>query len=581
MKPRPTAVPSTVSDSTPIHSRRLAPTKDRNPFVSTNSPEAEDHDLSSTPIISHFVKHFRTLVNGLPASIPQALETDKLAIFGSDPKTFFDLATNADELWEMGLNGMLKTALGWGSEHEGDMDEIIKRGKWGLDGLLNFVRYFVEERGVSEGLFEGKLGPLVEKLEKKSMARSMHNTDETRTNLVPTSQLEASPEPTHSPTLAFNDEIIDVDTFEYEAAMANIQPKKSVTVCKGHAVIFPDGKSAHTAYPFALHDTLDLPWDYVVKSGIMTLFAQNCTGSSQGNTEKCQPCRQLTRNTRLDGIFTRITEGIHENAKFAYHGFSGLQEMLHRKNRQIEFYRLHGLNQARKLLVKAASLDDQKRLLMAIASGKVNRVDSLLRIGISQKRGARGLMSLYNEAAKGFYKPKSFSEEEDMKAILMWRLGGNRLAEINHRANNSPSTTYLRTRSTVPPIIPSHSMPTVDEVQKNLKAMFNGLFEVIHSQNPSSKYVHAVLMFDELATEKRVRWDPKTNYFLGICREHADNTSTEFINEVDMEELFQNLDDGKVHYAGEVRQFASVELISIYGYSIIGNSWRPWHSLRR
>ena len=27
----------------------------------------------------------------------------------------------------MGLNSMLKTALGWGSEHEGDMDEIIKQ----------------------------------------------------------------------------------------------------------------------------------------------------------------------------------------------------------------------------------------------------------------------------------------------------------------------------------------------------------------------------------------------------------------------------------------------------------------------
>jgi len=68
-------------------------------------------------------------------------------------------------------------------------------------------------------------------------------------------------------------------------------------------------------------------------------------------------------------------------------------------------------------------------------------------------------------------------------------------------------------------------------------------------------------MFDELATEKRIRWDPKTNHFLGICREHADQTSTEFVNEDDMDELFQNLDDRKVHYAGEVREFASVEVI--------------------
>jgi hypothetical protein len=55
---------------------------------------------------------------------------------------------------------------------------------------------------------------------------------------------------------------------------------------------------------------------------------------------------------------------------------------------------------------------------MAIASGKVNHIDRLLSIGIEQKKGARGLMTLYSKAAKGYYSPKSFTEEEDMKAIL-------------------------------------------------------------------------------------------------------------------------------------------------------------------
>jgi hypothetical protein len=589
LKPRPTAVPSTVSDSTPIHSHRLAPATEDDPFISPSLLGAEDHVSTSkvpkhipTPIMSSFVKQFHTLVKCLPASIPEALETNKLAIFGSDPKAFDDPAASADELWEMGLNNVLKSALGWGLE--GDMDAIIQRGKWGLDGLLDFVIYFVEERGVSEGKFEGKLGRLMEKLEKKSVVGSMCDTDKTNlttlpvdfNNLFPTTQ--ASPEPNYFPIGFDEEEIIDVDAFKYEDPIK--QPNKSVTACRGHTVIFPNGKSPHTAYPFALHETLVLPWDYIVKNGTMTLFARSCTGLSEGEMEKCQPCRRLTKNTSLETIFTRIADGIHENAGFAYHGFSGLQELLRRKNRQIEFYRLRGLNQARKLLAKATSLDDQKRLLMAIASGKVNRIDRLLSIGIKQKMGARGLRMLYNKAAEGYYNPKSFTEEEDMKAILMWRLGGNRLAEINHHANNSPSTTYLRTRSTVPPIIPSHNKPTVEQVQTNVKATFNGLFEVINSQNPGSKFVHAVLMFDELATEKRVRWDPKTNYFLGICREHADKTSTEFINEEDMEELFQNLDNGKVHYAGEVRkfQFASTELISIYG---LGNGWRPWCSLQR
>lgn len=59
----------------------------------------------------------------------------------------------------MTLNSVLKSTLGWGIE--GNMDNIIRRGKWGLDGLVNFATYFVEERGVSGGLFEGKLTNLV------------------------------------------------------------------------------------------------------------------------------------------------------------------------------------------------------------------------------------------------------------------------------------------------------------------------------------------------------------------------------------------------------------------------------------
>lgn len=54
-----------------------------------------------------FVKQIRTLVKGLPASIPEALKTKKPAIFGSDSKLFDDPAA-------MGLNSMLKSALDWG-----------------------------------------------------------------------------------------------------------------------------------------------------------------------------------------------------------------------------------------------------------------------------------------------------------------------------------------------------------------------------------------------------------------------------------------------------------------------------------
>lgn len=188
---------------------------------------------------------------------------------------------------------------------------------------------------------------------------------------------------------------------------------------------------------------------------------------------------------------------------------------------------------------------------MAIASGKVSHVDHLINIGLHQKKGARGLLALYMAAAEGVYHLKSFTEEEDMKALLMWKLAGNWVAEINHQANGALSVSYLRAHSTVPPIVPSPGQPTINEIKKNVEATFGSVLDVVHE----SKAVHAIVMFDKLATEKRIHWDPKSNYFLGVCREHAHKASMEFINEGDMEELFKKLDDGEIHYAAEVRMF--------------------------
>ena len=78
----------------------------------------------------------------------------------------------------------------------------------------------------------------------------------------------------------------------------------------------------------------------------------------------------------------QMEDGTHENAGFAYHGFSSLQEILHHKNQLIEFYRLHRLNQAKKLFIKATALSDQKQLLMAIVSRRASQVDCLINIGL-------------------------------------------------------------------------------------------------------------------------------------------------------------------------------------------------------
>ena len=363
--------------------------------------------------------------------------------------------------------------------------------------------------------------------------------------------------------------VIDVDSFEIEGVGDQLHKRQTAETCKGFKLTFPPGLSPHTTYPFALHAELVLPWDYTVKNSVMSLYARSCIGFSEKDDHPCPPCQQLIRNGTLEGMLRRMDEGVHDNAPFVYHGFSGLKELLQRKNQLIEFHRLHGLNQARKLLSKAAALSDNKRLLMAIASGKVNRVDCVISLGLQQKKGARRLLASCLAVADGVYKPKSFTEEEDMKALLLWKLAGNRVGEINHRANGAQSILYLRTRSTVPLIVPSPGQPTVDDVCRNVDATLRGVLDVLHSQL-SSSVVHTVGMLDEITTEKRVWWDPKTNLFLGVCREHAHRISLEFINEGDLDELFRALDGGDIHYAGEVRNLilCSLHFRTLYNHLI-------------
>lgn len=174
LKPKATIVPPTVNGPAPVHSNKLPPQSAPDPSPSTavtavarltqgktfSSPGSE-----SGPISNNFIKTLRDLVTSLPASVPEASEFDRLAVFGGNPEDFDDPSVDADDLWETTLNNTLKSTLGWGME--GNMDEIIRRGKWGLDGLVNFTTYFVEQRGVSGELFEGKLTNLVTVLKKR------------------------------------------------------------------------------------------------------------------------------------------------------------------------------------------------------------------------------------------------------------------------------------------------------------------------------------------------------------------------------------------------------------------------------
>ncbi|RDB27516.1 hypothetical protein Hypma_003767 [Hypsizygus marmoreus] len=459
LQPKPARVPSTVTAPSLIGGSGSSSTWA--PLI-RSAETLPDRPRRATSERAPVIQKLRNLVLRLPTSVLVAVSDDALAIFSGNPEQTVDPQMDGDEIWEGMMNSTLKRALGWGREL--DLTGVVRRGALGMDGFVKFLDYFMTERGVSAERVEGKLEYLFETLAKMTAEVTLplitpvgvdNEMDPASVRAVASSQADEQPHIEVTETINIPT-TIDVDALPDDVVVSSRQR----STCTGYHLPIPDGQSPHSTYPFALHDSVNPPWDYSVVNGVMSLVARGCDGTPMKGREICRKCENLENNMTLTGILSRMKDGVHENAPFAYHPFSGMVEVLHRKSAQIKHLRLRGLNQARKLLVQATALSDHKRFALAIASGAFERVGRLVSIALKQRRGIRGILTLYDAAAKGIYKPKSYTEEDDMRGLLLWRLGGNRIAHIAHRALGLPGLTTLRNRSIMPPLITSPSMPT-------------------------------------------------------------------------------------------------------------------------
>lgn len=140
----------------------------------------------------------------------------------------------------------------------------------------------------------------------------------------------------------------------------------------------------------------------------MTLYSRSCSGYSQdGDTMSYKACQGLVKNGTLDGIRTRINDGVHKSAPLVYHGIGGLLNLMQLQDIDKEFYWLRGLNQTRKLLGKVTALSDHKRLLIAMASGRLHVWTLSFRSGYSRRRGSKGFWHHLRQLHKAYIDPKA------------------------------------------------------------------------------------------------------------------------------------------------------------------------------
>ena len=128
-------------------------------------PQSHLSDEHGQPILAlqktgdELITRLERIVRSLPESTPVASRQDQLAAFNIEPELLDNPNIEPNDLWELVINGFLKEHLGWGEE--ADMGKMVRRGEFGMAGVLQFCKYFIEKRGVSVGLFEGKLSRLL------------------------------------------------------------------------------------------------------------------------------------------------------------------------------------------------------------------------------------------------------------------------------------------------------------------------------------------------------------------------------------------------------------------------------------
>ncbi|KAJ7601800.1 hypothetical protein DFH06DRAFT_1024845 [Mycena polygramma] len=293
--------------------------------------------------------------------------------------------------------------------------------------------------------------------------------------------------------------------------------------CPGQELPLKDGKPSFLSYPLALNAERDLPWGVEFGQKLI-VRSHGCKRHSQASGV-CFPCGKLLRNGVIKGIIERNAHGVHPNTPFTYLTADETLSRLRDKNEQINALKLAGLTLSQTLLVRATHLAAHSRLQLAVGRGDVPRIHSI--VANCRKNGDSIFTCIdkIGRAATGSFSNQSYTHDEHQLLYLLLKLGGHAVAEIGHRCFGLPSITTAKRHIATTPLISSPRAPTMQEMCHNLDTAF----PVPHpAPSDGSRGPGFLIMIDEIKVEGRMRWDPRSNMILGICREHSANFELEF-----------------------------------------------------
>ncbi|KIJ33191.1 hypothetical protein M422DRAFT_264908 [Sphaerobolus stellatus SS14] len=291
------------------------------------------------------------------------------------------------------------------------------------------------------------------------------------------------------------------------------------TCCPGILVEFPAG-SPFQSFPWGILDECNFPWTIEVLDH--KIFFRSDTCLKEDFSVLCNSCLTLKKN-----------KNTHQ-----------LREREARYVCQANNSKLNSLNLSHALAIRNHALGKHKRFMLAIASGEIKHVHSLVSVALKQKCGIQTVLEHARLAMDNMYSSCKYGEQDYHYFQLVRLLGGNRLLSIAQKMEYAPSRHTLVRHSETHHLQVSVSYPTITGVVGNINSTFGKDFAMV-------KRTGYILLVDELAAEACLRYDADNNTILGVCCEHGVSEVLSVNSHDEAELILKHIQSGKIHLSTE------------------------------
>lgn len=261
----------------------------------------------------------------------------------------------------------------------------------------------------------------------------------------------------------------------------------------------------------------------------------------EGFTGICDLCANLQYNQEIKRIMNR---SLHINA--SYTGVSDNLLTSYQLQCKLKVHRaarrevtLARLNDIRKIKIQGKALGEFKRLLVALSTSNVPRLQQLIHVALKNGSSPRSITSRLADAANQLYKVHSYSDSELDLGILAWRLGGARLVSALQAEMGLCSLSTLKRISKKVSFKPSHSSLETGNIEDNVVSMVKMVF------------CPRFATIDEVAVENSIDIEISTGNMTGFCYEHGMHIKKKVCCIEDAIHVKEQLDNERMHRAKE------------------------------